>query len=151
MFNLFSNHEIYPNNLAEEGIRENTIYHGVSKYLMTGLIAFTSPYYGVIAERCKLVDVHRVNYLTACQEDVFFCSLLDDMIILSEGRTSIWVWWTKIFESCGSVGRISKSLVSATDLIHSLKEFILQDRRNNDMLSGEYLEVPVFCKRIVFH
>lgn len=147
-------HEVYyPADLADRGLAPSTLYHGVSKYLMTGLSAFTVPYYGAIIERHKPIDNLRTKYLNVTERNPLDTKQLDDTFILAESSSCLWIFWSPFADACGTVGRIQKKIMTKEELLCNMRQYLLDMpalEPRPGRFSGCFLEIPVCGKTIIF-
>lgn len=149
----FSREVYYPADLADRGLAPSTLYHGVSKYLMTGLAAFTVPYYGAIIERHKSIDDLRMKYLDTVGRNPLYTKNLDDTFFLAESSTGLWIFWSPFADTCGTVGRIDKKIMTKEELLSNMRQYLLDMpslEPRPGRFSGCFLEVPICGKTIIF-
>ncbi len=153
ILSMFSKQVHCPNNLAD-GLKTGVIYHGVSKNFMTGLAAFTTPFFGVILERKgERIENKRMKYLNLLERQHIPVSKLDDFILLSESAKSYWLFSLPSGEETGSIGTISKPTMTSREFILAVQRNInrIKDPKGERAITGEYLVIKTFNKIFNFH
>jgi len=128
MWDLFDESYDYPQNIAEDGIPEDTLYNYVSSTLLNGYINYVEPILAVMVERYGTED-EVSNYQTDI--DIFnkiyhsnFSNLRDDVLIIAKTDSFYWFfWYDKDCSDC-SIGRFTKNKCSEIDLIKYFKNMI---------------------------
>lgn len=149
-FKLFQYSEEYPENIAECGIPNNTLFEFVSNDFLTGFINYTKPFWGCVLERYEIwgnIDLNTWKQYLA-KPHPCFGDFDDDVLILAETENCFWFFWFDCDVSDCQLGRVDKSLTTKDEMIKLLVEWIesheyVERQPNTESIVGNYYELPV--------
>jgi len=157
-YNLFQHIEEYPDNIAEQGIPNNTLFEFVSSSFLNGFINYTEPFWGCVIERYKVwkdidMDMWKKYLFDPLPPHAHLDYFDDDVLILSETANCFWFFWFDCDVSDCQIGRIDKSLITKDEMRDLLVEWIKShdytDRPlDTESVVGNYYELSVkYLKR----
>lgn len=128
MWSLFDEAIEFPQNIAEKGVPENTLYEYVSSSLLNGYINHVNPIMAVMVARYgdeNEIASYDANVKEFSAEPHCDLSLLrDDVLIAAESDNFYWFfWYDKDCSDC-LIGRFSKAKCSKFDFIKSFEAMI---------------------------
>jgi hypothetical protein len=143
-FDLFDNSYEYPDNLAETGVPNHTLFEYVSNTYLNGLINYVDPFFVCVISRYKDWSKEKIDFKKwdkiASEYHTDYSGIIqdDDIILLAESDNSYWYFYADGDVSDCEIGRIAKNKISKKKLKKMLIDFI-----NNDSDLGSYYELPL--------
>jgi hypothetical protein len=149
---LFESGEQYPENVADRGVPQNTIYSYISTTFLNGFINYVEIKHVMMIERYtefndekikKYIEHLKSEYNTdysGSYNTEETGKVVDDIILIGETEESIWLFWSDRDCSDSCIGRVAKSEEITTLLV---KESLIRFIGDYDDCSGKYAELPI--------
>lgn len=146
-FDLFDDSEEYPENVAERGVPQNTVYHYISTTFLNGLINYVDNKMAIMIERYTEFDDNDISEYTAHLKDNIhsnysgsvFRNVIDDVVIFGETEDSYWYFYSDGDCSDSDIGRVEKDRVGS---LEEFKKLYIESLKSNGYYSGKYIELP---------
>lgn len=138
---LFNENIDYPQNIAECGVPENTLYNYVPNSFLNGFINHVTPIRAIMVERYGDDEDREQNPLSIQQFNkqphADLSELSDDVLILAETTNSYWLFWYDKDVSDCSIGRVNKTKNKRETVVRLFNEFIV----SNELFDGHHYEI----------
>lgn len=120
IWDLFETNEDYPQDVAERGVPENTLYSYISSTFLDGVINYVKPIKAVMIERYDNNDNTEVVAEFNKEHHSKLAALPDDVLIAAQTKNDYWFfWYDKDCSDC-FIGRFNKGVCSEEEFIGHL-------------------------------
>lgn len=125
-FKLFKYNEEYPENIAERGAPQDTLYEYVSTTFLNGFINYVKIFFVCVIERYVIWDENPDCFeaWNGVAKDFHpdYSHIGDDVLILAESPNSFWFFWSDQDSSDCMIGRFAKEEVEYVRFIGPTNE-----------------------------
>lgn len=114
-YDLFEENVEYPQNIAETGVPNNTLFEFVSNTYLNGIVNYTNVFYAVMVDRYEKTSSERKQEIYEALQDMVHTNYSyadDDVVLLAETENCFWIFYYDGDVSDCEIGRVDKSLVS---------------------------------------
>ena len=138
----------YPEEIAEKGVPNNTIYTYVSTSFLNGYINYVEPMFAIMIERYVDLDTPKVRGFLELQKwapHTTYDSSPDDVWVIAETENCWWLFWSDRDVSDCCIGRLDKSKLPKEELRQSVMSWLskLGTSKTSD-ITGRYIELAPF-------
>lgn len=136
-----------PENIAEDGVPQNTLYEFVPHTYLNGFINHTETFYVVMLERYAQLTPERIEEakaLARLTHTNYRDPAFDDIVILSETEHSYWFFWSDRSVTDCYIGRFDKRGIEKVHVIAAIHRYLQQCSESSEIdLTGRSVELPL--------